>query len=279
MPAEFPKIMFGRLKSKVKRLMDLAHTYGVFNKAVTGEVISSLVSLLDAELSKTNQANQAAITTTVMDIAGEVANQATLTEFFERVAANVKRIAKGIPAVKFKFIKDYVGWTCLKFEDLEYKDNNKLVTFTLCSKYGRSYGLKFKVTYPYSSEHIDKLLYRLGAADKGSTRTPRELIQLCFWGEVYRKTIDGRSVVKFGRWIVDKSLRSYNRRIISKRRKNCPVGYKWPCAKCHVGYDKCALGCRAVTKEVKINVSAKRTESGINSENRVPGIGVHEPGA
>jgi hypothetical protein len=266
-PQEFPKQQFSKAERLAKKMLDLTHTYDIYNREIQGKTMDLLINMIEGEMSKKHAVSRAAIITTVTDIAGQIATKDVIEPFIDRVAANAYRLYAGQPVGKFN-PNGYVGWAVLEFLDVSIlrPEGEKRLNFRLSPRSGLAYGHIFERSYPINHPSIDTLLYKLGASGRGSTSTPRELIRLRFWGELTSR----HNTLFMQRWTIDKQLRTYNSKIVKLRRKPCPFGHKWACAKCPVGYDgidkdnlgapddHCPAGCRQYTNKEKLYELSKR---------------------
>jgi hypothetical protein len=276
-PEQFPKQEFRKIEKLGQKLTDLGHTYGIYDQEIVGKNLDAIVDLLYGELSKAKERtlSRESIYTTVTELAGKVAKKELMREFFFRVAANANRLYKHQALGLFNPARN-MGWAVIEFIDMMYykQKDSTYIKYIIEVKSGLGYGHQSCKVYAPNSTHIDALLYRLGAAGKGSTSAPRELVQLRFWGELIQQHNNAAKEVTYGRWTIDKQLKAYNSKIIRERRRHCPENYKWACAKCPMGYynkdailkdiskendsSVCHLACRRETNKEKVNELRQR---------------------
>jgi hypothetical protein len=272
-PETFAKQQFAQSIKLTKKLQDRISHYDIFGKEISGATLARFVDMLHMELSakeKLADAARPALLASVTDIAGQIASKELIYPWVERFAHNADRIKKGQPVGTFN-PDGYLGWSVSEFSDMEYvkKGDEKRIRFRLCVRSGLAYGIYYHREYVANHPSLDVLLYKLGAAGKGSTSSPRELIQLRCWIELRSR----RNQLFMQRWTIDEQLKKYNSKIVRERRKPCPFKHKWACAKCPIGYsgkdtngadvcvtDKCAQACRSQTNQERLNEILARTK-------------------
>jgi hypothetical protein len=253
-PTSFPKQNYTEIRRLIKKLKDGIHTYDIFGNEIAGKPLTDFVDLISMELSRKEslaESARPAILASVTDIAGKIATKDLIHPWIERFAHNAERIKRGQPVGGWN-PEGYIGWCVSEFRDMEYikKGDEKRIRFRMRTFSGLAYGIDYFREYVTNHPSLDVLLYKLGAAGKGSTSSPRELIQLRCWIELRSR----RNELFMQRWTIDEQLKRYNSKIVKERRKPCHAGYKWACAKCPMGYDgpdNCVLGCRSETNKEK----------------------------